>query len=123
MTKEFFLAAEHLLEALNQTRLFHWRTAKYSEHKALGDFYDFFSDWLDTFVESWQGSTGMRVEITQPFVLENDEGVRSYYTVFAQWLLLELPRAYSSSSCPDLQNMRDELLGEVRKLEYLLGLS
>jgi hypothetical protein len=65
----------------------------------------------------------MRVEITQPLVLENDEGVRSYYTLFAQWLLLELPRAYSSSSCPDLQNMRDELLGRVRVLEYLLGLS
>lgn len=36
----------------------HWKTTSYSEHKALGSFYEGLTDLLDTFVETYQGKNG-----------------------------------------------------------------
>jgi hypothetical protein len=41
----------------------HWKTASYSEHKALEAFYENVLGVLDTFVESWQGQYGELLDV------------------------------------------------------------
>ncbi len=42
--------------ARNLTHFEHWRTKSYSQHKALGKFYDDVIDALDPLVEAYQGA-------------------------------------------------------------------
>jgi hypothetical protein len=39
----------------DQLHILHLKTKSYSEHKALGNAYEFILDWLDGFLEAWQG--------------------------------------------------------------------
>lgn len=43
----------------NAAHLAHWKTKSYSEHVALGDFYDSTVDILDGLVEAYQGCFGL----------------------------------------------------------------
>jgi len=42
----------------NATHLAHWRTKSYSQHKALGSFYDDIIDKIDAVVEAYMGADG-----------------------------------------------------------------
>ena len=52
----------------------HLSTAKYSDHKALNDYYDDIVDAIDTLIENWQGKYGktgelkntMKTEVNKP---------------------------------------------------------
>ena len=48
----------------NSLRFAHWRTKKYSTHKALDKFLDKFMKKMDEFIEIWQGKYG-RIEYTK----------------------------------------------------------
>jgi DNA-binding ferritin-like protein len=50
----------------------HWRTESYSEHKALGKFYDNIIDAIDKLVEAYQGLNGLIGNIPAPKVTEPD---------------------------------------------------
>lgn len=59
--------------ARNQAHLEHWNSKSYSEHIALGDFYDEVIDLVDAFVECYQGKFGLvgkvkLVPSTQPIL-------------------------------------------------------
>ena len=43
----------------NQAHLEHWKTKSFSQHTALGDFYDDVIEELDTLVENYQGLFGL----------------------------------------------------------------
>jgi len=43
----------------NVAHLAHWKTTSYSQHMALGDFYDAIIDHIDGLVESFQGDFGL----------------------------------------------------------------
>lgn len=45
-----------IFKTRNQAHLSHWKTKSFSEHKALGSFYDDVIDKLDDLVEACQGS-------------------------------------------------------------------
>jgi len=51
-----------LLRARTVAHIEHWATDSYSQHMALGAFYDALSDLMDQFVESYQGYAGKRVK-------------------------------------------------------------
>lgn len=42
----------------DQLHMLHLSTKSYSEHKALGSLYDTVLEWLDGFLEAWQGFDG-----------------------------------------------------------------
>jgi hypothetical protein len=48
-----------LLHSRNQIHVFHLQTESYSQHKALGKFYDEITDLIDGIVESYQGKHGI----------------------------------------------------------------
>jgi Family of unknown function (DUF5856) len=111
-----------LLTLQNQLRIFHWQTTSHSAHKALGKTYENLDNLIDTFVEEFMGSKGIiRSENGFKIVLSNiDEcDINDYINKNIQFLTTELPKSYDESET-NLSNVRDDMLGELQKLKYLL---
>lgn len=53
----------HVFALRNATHLAHWASRSFSEHKALGKFYDGLIDKIDSIVEAYQGYYGLIGEI------------------------------------------------------------
>jgi hypothetical protein len=115
------------LEMLNIVKLYHWKTLKYSEHKATDELYDELNDKIDEFVETFIGKTGKRINLT------NIKNMRliDFNNVDDFKKLIENSKTYliNMSNSPifsiensDLLNIRDEILGILNKFTYLLTL-
>lgn len=109
-----------------QMRILHWQTKKYSRHIAYGSIYDTLDDLIDTFTEVCMGKYG-RIELGDDLgniSLKNmDEiGVNDYLNDFVEFLN-GLNDDFDQSKDSDVLNIRDEIMGEVNKLKYLLTLS
>lgn len=102
----------------------HWQTKGFARHNAFGGFYDSLSDLIDTFVESAMGKYGRFAldEETKTIQLSNlseldmkglVNTVRESFVQMSEQL---------DPSDTDLLNIRDEMLGELNKLSYLLTL-
>jgi DNA-binding ferritin-like protein len=107
-----------------QMKINHWQTKGYARHNAFGGFYDSLSDLIDTFVESAMGKYGRFTldEETKTIQLSNlseldmkgmISTVRDAFVQMSEQL---------DPSDTDLLNIRDEMLGELNKLSYLLTL-
>jgi DNA-binding ferritin-like protein len=113
-----------LLSLQIQMKINHWQTKGLARHKAFGKFYDSLSDLIDTFVESAMGKYGRFTldEETKTLQLSNlseldmkglVNTVRESFVQMSEQL---------DPSDTDLLNIRDEMLGELNKLSYLLTL-
>jgi hypothetical protein len=70
--------------ARNVAHFEHWRTESYSEHKALGKFYDNIIDAIDRLVEAYQGAFSLIGNIPAPKVTEPD--VLKLLEADAEWI-------------------------------------
>lgn len=113
-----------LLSLQIQMKINHWQTKGYARHQAFGDIYNSLSELIDSFVESAMGKYGRFVldEEFKTIQLSNlseiemkglINKVREYLVQMSEQL---------DPSDTDLLNIRDEILGEVNKLSYLLTL-
>lgn len=107
-----------------QMKINHWQTKGYARHKAFGDFYGTMDGLIDTFVETAMGKYGR-------FVLSDDNSVielKNLSELDVKGMLKTLRDALIQigdqldPSDTDLLNIRDEMIGEVNKLSYLLTL-
>jgi hypothetical protein len=62
----------------------HWRTKSYSQHKALGHFYDDAIEALDDIVEAYQGAFDLVGTIPAPDKSDND--ILKHLEVDAAWI-------------------------------------
>lgn len=53
----------HVFALRNAVHLAHWSTKSYSEHKALGSFYDDLIESIDDIIEAYQGWYGLIGEV------------------------------------------------------------
>jgi DNA-binding ferritin-like protein len=109
-----------MLQFQSQLKAWHWLTRSFSQHKAFGDAYDALSESVDTFVETYFGRYGR--ETAGGFVLnikaETDpKTVQALIGDFKQYLS-NMDKEIRDGS--DLLNIRDEILGEVDHLIYML---
>lgn len=113
---------DHFITYQQQFRILHWQTKSYARHKAYGDFYDSFGDLMDEFIETHMGKYG-RIKTGGKIELSNmqDVQIKDYLEELEQFLI-ELSEHYDSTKDSDLLNIRDEMLGGVNKLKYLLTL-
>ncbi len=123
---------KEFLGILAQVKIFHWQTYGYAEHTALGSYYDAMSDFIDSFVESYQGEFGR--EYIKSFgksdliglcdySLDSDQP-KDYIGNTLVWLK-ELRKSFENKvpfNSTALQNIIDEMIGETQKLSYLLTL-
>ena len=115
----------NLLTLHNQLKIHHWQTKSYAEHQALGGAYDEFSGLIDEFIEVFMGKYG-RIESRDGFKIElgnyKEMSVTDFVDKYIDYLVNELPKGLEESDT-DLLNIRDEMLGGLNKLKYLLTLS
>jgi hypothetical protein len=108
-----------MLEASAQAKVFHWQTSSFSEHEALGEFYEGFNGLMDRFIESYQGCYGR-------IMMGCDMEVKPY-TLGAPITFLEEFKSYISGGArmlvignPALTNILDEINGLVDQTIYRL---
>ena len=112
-----------LLQIQNQLRIFHWQTKSYAAHKALGKAYEALDDLVDTFVETalGKGETDFTGEIDIKLYDIGSVNLNDVIDTF-KILLLDLNTILNLEVDSDLLNIRDEMLGSLNQLSYLLKL-
>ena len=106
-----------LLHSATATHFLHLQTASYASHKALGHYYENIVDLADKYAEAYQGHYGIipLTDYPDEFKVQKDaaEYANSLLT-FVKGIRGDLPKD------TDLQNIIDEIVGEISALVYKL---
>ena len=106
-----------LLHSATATHFLHLQTANYASHKALGHYYENIVDLADKYAEAYKGHHGIIPLTDYPdgFKVQKDaaEYANSLLT-FVKGIRGDLPKD------TDLQNIIDEIVGEIASLSYKL---
>jgi len=113
-----------LVQIQLQFKFLHWQTFSYSKHKAYNKIYDNLGDLIDTFTETMMGKYG-RPEFDSEFSLMFQDisslTMQNFMDGITEFLI-NMTNQLDSSTDTDLLNVRDEILGEINRLKYLLTL-
>ena len=116
---------QFFLESQMQLRILHWQTKGFARHKAFGETYENLDELIDEFVEVSMGKYG-RFSLSDSEKTLNLKNITEVELgVFLKTMkgkLIEITSQLSSDKDTDLLNLRDEMLGLVNKLSYLLTL-
>jgi hypothetical protein len=108
-----------------QLRILHWQTKGYARHKAFGKTYSILDGLIDDFLEISMGKYG-RFSLSDSEKTLNLKNISELeLSVFLKNMkstLIGLTSQLSSEKDTDLLNIKDEMLGTVNKLSYLLTL-
>ena len=112
------------MELQNQTKINHWQTKSYARHKAFDELYGELSDLSDTFAEAAMGKYGRfkledddkSINIVNLSELDLKEMLETSKDALIQWT------EEFDSKDTDILNIRDEILGLLNKITYLLTL-
>jgi len=114
------------LETLILLKLYHWKTYTYSAHVAIDDLYSSLNDNMDKFIEVLLGKSGERTNLMNKksialMDMNSLENFKSKLYSFKSYLIsLNQNKTMKLMFNSDLLNIRDEILGDVNKLLYLL---
>jgi len=114
---------KNLLIIQSQFRICHWQTEYDAQHKAFGFIYEELDDKIDMFVETCMGKHGRfnfegggtSLELFNLGDMDVDQFVNSCIG-----FLVSLNEMYDPNMDSDLLNIRDEIMGDLNKLKYLL---
>lgn len=102
-----------IFKVRDQTHMRHWSTDSYSEHKALGHYYDGIIDKLDKIVEAYQGGFGLVENLP-----DEDRGAAELVKDEMLWLVSN--RTEIARDVPALENLIDDLIALHMKTLYKL---
>jgi hypothetical protein len=74
-----------LLHSATNAHIHHWKTSSFSQHEALGDFYEKMPDLVDALVEACIGVTGKKPDFPNLYVqptedpVEEMESLKDYF--------------------------------------------
>jgi len=109
----------------DQMKMYHWQTKSHSRHVASGEFVTNLTEFIDTFVEVYQGKYG-RIQLDNIVSIKlknmNDTTVIDYLNKYKNYLLYTIPGTLDNVKDTDLLNLKDEMLAEANKLLYLFTL-
>jgi hypothetical protein len=107
-----------------QFRILHWQTKSHSKHIAYGETYNSLDGFIDEFIEIYMGKYG-RVSFNGDgnIMLKNTDSLdlNSFIKENISWLK-SLSGKLNPENDSDLLNIRDEIMGSLNKLRYLLTL-
>ena len=104
---------ERLFHARNVAHIAHWKTKSYSEHKALGNYYEDVIEQLDGLVEAYQGTFGIIGNVG-----EQEKSISK--TINDDIIWLNENRSKIAKNIPALENIIDDLTGMHMKTLYKL---
>jgi len=113
-----------LMELQNQVKINHWQTKSYARHNAFDKLYEGLIDLTDTFAEAAMGKYGRfkleeedkTINLVNLSELDLKEMLETSKDALIQWTEEFDPKD------TDLLNIRDEILGLLNKITYLLTL-
>lgn len=102
--------------ARNVAHLAHWKTKSYSQHMALGDFYDAIIDQVDALVEAYQGQFGLigNVALKAPAKAE----IISYLEQDLAWMNENYEEVTKDNS--SLENLMQNIVASYQSTLYKL---
>ena len=110
----------------SQIRLLHWQTNSYAEHNAFAVFYDAADGLIDKLVEAIQGKYG-RIMLGGIDAIQ----VSDYSNLKLNIFIMDMETFYTTDiwTCgleitkdAEIENILQEIRGEIQKLKYLLTL-
>jgi len=114
-----------LLGAADQYKVLHWQTKSFSQHESFDKIVDSLRENTDELIETFQGRYG-RIISSSSFKLnlENYSTIEAalVYTDKLIAFLVETFPTLISPKATDLLNIRDEILGNLYQLKFLLSL-
>ena len=121
------LYTEYFLGLLGQIKLFHWTTRKYSTHKALDELHTNLSEDIDKFVEVYIGKNNFNAGEITDFSINMkaktmiDNNIKEYLK-FHNENLKKIRNTHFSKNSTDIQNIIDNMIGNINQSLYLLNL-
>jgi len=113
-----------MLQMQNQYKIFHWQTTSFSQHKSFDGIVESLIGNIDEFIETYMGKYG-RVIASNTFNLTlgnyKDSDFNAITDAYINFLI-GLSNELDASKDSDLLNIRDEILGSLNQLKYLLTL-
>ena len=113
-----------LMQIQIQWKFLHWQTFGDAKHRLYGEIYDGLGDLIDGFTETMMGKYG-RPEFEPEFSIMFQDisaiNVQNFLDGITEFLV-DMTEQLDSRYDTDLLNLRDEMLGEINKLKYLLTL-
>lgn len=105
-----------LLHGVTNTHILHLQSQKYSEHIALGEFYNGLSDLVDQLVESMQGKFQQILTYPQEYIAPSATGLQEVQelSTFFQQMRGALPQD------TEIQNVCDEIQTLMNSTIYKL---
>jgi len=106
-----------LLHSATATHFLHLQTASFAGHKALGHYYENIVDLADKYAEAYQGHHGIipLADYPEGFKVQTDAAkYANSLLTFVKGIRKDLPKD------TDLQNIIDEIVGEIAALLYKL---
>lgn len=113
---------QFFIQLQQQFRTLHWETKSYARHKAYGEIYDSLDDLIDTFMETYMGKNGRPKFETINIELQSMKNLKINDFINQSIDFLNSLSDTLSEKDTDLLNIRDEMLGDLNKLKYLLTL-
>lgn len=111
---------------LDNLKLYHWDTKKYSRHVSTDNLHNKLSELIDKFVEVYIGKYGRPV-FTESFSVKikqyNDQNITVALKSYINFLTNDLVTHLDPKIDYDLFNIRDEILSELNKTMYLYTLN
>jgi hypothetical protein len=107
-----------------QFRVLHWQTESFAQHKAYGKIYESLSDLADKFMEEYMGKYGRcyfdggygSIRVYNINDMDIQKFVLHHIDIFNEL------NEHLDDEDTNLLNIRDEIIGELNQLKYLLTL-
>ena len=115
-------------EMLLMIKLFHWKTYRYSTHKATDKLYSSLNEHMDRFMEVLLGKSEIRMDFkNQKTIPLMDKESQEKLTEKIHWFINYLVNLTSNKTMLLMQdtglfNIRDEILEDLNQFLYLLSL-
>lgn len=108
-----------LLIFQNLLQVYHWQTRDYSHHIVVGNLYNRFIELTDKFVETYQNNKKILNLNKKSIPLYNMNDKKIYKLLENMKQSLE---SLNLGKRGDLKNIRDEMIMEINRGLYLLGM-
>jgi len=113
-----------LMQMQNQYKILHWQTMSFSQHESFDKIVSSLSENIDEFIETYMGKYG-RVIASGTFNINlanyKDTDFVALTNNYIEFLI-GLSNVLDKIQDSDLLNIRDEILGSLNQLKYLLTL-
>ena len=98
-------------------KMYHWKTNRYSSHKATDELYSDLNNNMDKFVEIYLGKYGKKLNINYRLSIKYESNLKKLLKQ-VKTFISHLEGLVLDS---DLSNVRDDILGDLNTFIYLLS--